>query len=141
MEERFSLRKCLLYLKAGRGPQRQRVPPALAMAPIGTTDGGGGRVLEADGVMVQGLAGLPTGLDGALVLVLVQAQTQVLAMGLEVVVLEMVGMVLELVQEALEVVALVEEMAARVAKGITRHRSLRTWGTMAECTGLVLHGF
>lgn len=140
VEEGLNLRKQILCLTVGREPQPVLLAPA--MVPIGTTDGGGGRVPKADGVMVQGLVGLPTEMALALVQVqvLVQVQAQVLAMGLGVVALEMVDMVLELVLGALEMVALVEEVAAQVATSIPHHESLGTKRTIAECTGLMLHG-
>jgi hypothetical protein len=122
VEETLNLPKCLLCLTARRGPQRVLLDPA--MAPTGTTDGGGGRVLEADGVMVQGLAGLPMGLERALAMVLVLALAQARARGLATA----LGVVVVLM-----VLELVLEVAARVATRITHRLSPRTKATMAEC--------
>ena len=116
VEKRLKLRKCLLDLMVGP----QRVLLARATVPTGSTIGGGGRALEVDMAMVQGLVGHPLGLAGAvaLVLVLVLGLAQALATGMVVGVLTVVGMGLAVV--------------ARVAMEIAHHRSPGTKRTMAE---------
>lgn len=102
------------------------MPVARAMAPTGTTVGGGGQALEADGAMVQGLADHPKALVMVRGLALARARARGLATGLVGAVLVVVVMGLELVLEVLEVLATVEEEAARVATGIAHPRSLGT---------------